>query len=1047
MGRGLPMDIALSVLLLWGLLFVPIGLVLHWLVLGDGACVRALPIAPVTGVATAFLVLATLGRMGYDAGESWVPWVFVVATLGSVLAIWRLAIPWRSRELIGSTMLVLFAMLLIQLPVFGDHGEGPLGYGTAANPVEEVAAIDAAAKGPAGDLEVARDAAATASDRPIGFEQFAALTVAIGGGDAGDDADVEWSGYGLHSVISGLLALFTTLPLFAFARARGVGTLGLIVLVPLGVLTPYAFLAVANGAGAAVASIPFLIAGAFSLLVTRRDRGWWALAVLFGAAAVSTAGALALLPLVTTGLAWMFLRTHTYEHLSQHDAPVPRWRTLIVTAAAAILGATSIITTLGSGSGSLLAWPRLHDNLLDAVRSWPFTWLDTDLSTAGPAGTLETLFWLIGPVLLLVAGIEAVIRNERRELGVMAGAIVAFAVGLAVAFVDRSAGIRLIEFVLLACSPLLASLAVRGVSLARETSEGVDTPVRRIARVFPALVVVSFVVLSLSATAVTGSRMVHAPQLAEVEAASSKQGATLIAAGDPWLAFVIDGERARGGYADADELAGVDPSRSRESISGEAYSQLILPGSPLASDPPVSYVEQSTFDAYQARGFLNRSKDAKVTRDTAVDIEQLRQAALSATSSSPERVAADESAAEGDTDPAADTSGPRRTADLRTARQHTPVETSRVPADRPAGRLLPADDVPDCSAKADVTDVAPPCDPDEPRLGEGCTPADVAAVRSPIDVDASATRAGEPAVDTQLLHIDSDPTQQEKPPLLGVQCFEVDLQSASSVLLVHLRDVGLVLAPEDATSLGTSGAWSRENEEGRSGGSGGVAGGVRRVTNERDASLTFGASRLFGEFEVVVEGSFGAGVGIAAPSSLGPVDPDRDGADNDPPVPIEELRGSADGFSRIVRSVRLEGSLAVTNSSGTDIEVGRVFARPRDIPRSCNVPLPIEAGERREVRLESTGGASTEKIVRPGLSAAVVRVNEDGANRRVRVAVGTYLTNHGLPRYTLVDWTEQYDGPLEVDGCDGLVHREQGALDLQDLESFGRERDIEITSK
>ena len=44
-----------------------------------------------------------------------------------------------------------------------------------------------------------------------------------------------------------------------------------------------------------------------------------------------------------------------------------------------------------------------------------------------------------------------------------------------------------------------------------------------------------------------------------------------------------------------------------------------------------------------------------------------------------------------------------------------------------------------------------------------------------------------------------------------------------------------------------------------------------------------------------------------------------------------------------------------------------------------------------------------------------------------RIAVGTYLSRSGLPRYTLVDWTEQYDGELDVEGCDGTVHTETGA--------------------
>ena len=100
--------------------------------------------------------------------------------------------------------------------------------------------------------------------------------------------------------------------------------------------------------------------------------------------------------------------------------------------------------------------------------SWPFAWLDSDLSAAGPDGPVETAIWLIGPALLVVAVIYAVVRNERRELGVLVGAIARRGRG------DRgrlptTAGIRLYEFTMLSVSPFLAALAIRAVALARET--------------------------------------------------------------------------------------------------------------------------------------------------------------------------------------------------------------------------------------------------------------------------------------------------------------------------------------------------------------------------------------------------------------------------------------------------------------------------------------------------------------------------------------------------------------------------------------------------
>src|SRR5690606_14293363 len=133
-----------------------------------------------SGLAVGFVTLAALGRLGVNAGDAWVAWTFLAISLLCVVLIWRLEVPWRSRELLGLGALLLLTIALIQMPVIGNDGDGPLGFRTTANPVTEVAAIDAAAHGPAAQLGVSRAAARTADDRPIGFEQFAALTVAIG---------------------------------------------------------------------------------------------------------------------------------------------------------------------------------------------------------------------------------------------------------------------------------------------------------------------------------------------------------------------------------------------------------------------------------------------------------------------------------------------------------------------------------------------------------------------------------------------------------------------------------------------------------------------------------------------------------------------------------------------------------------------------------------------------------------------------------------------------------------------------------------------------
>jgi len=1105
------MDIAIALLLLWALLFLPLGLVLHWFVLGDGSRVRALPIAPVTGMAFGFVVLSALGRFDVEAGTSWVPWTFVGVSIACGALIWRVEIPWRSRELIGSTLLLLFAVVLVQLPVIGAAGDGPLGYGTRTNPVDEVAAIDAAAHGPASQLRIARQAADSAGDRPIGFEEFAAMTVALGRGaeDSAPTDDARWSAYSLHSAITGMLVALLALPLFAFARARGMGTFGLIVLVPLGVVTPAAFFALAEGSGAAIGAVPFLMAAVFSLLVTRRDRGWWALAMLFGAAAAVSAGPLALLPLVAVGVAWNLLRSSTYEHLSQHDTPVAASRTYGIVVGAVVLAVVGLGSTFG-GAGELLAWPRVHESLADAARSWPFVWLDTDLSPDGPRSAVETAVWLIGPALLAMAAIYAVVRNERRELGVLVGSVASFLIALLIAFIDRDAGIRLFEFTALATSPFLAALALRAVALAREeAADKKETARGRWSGRGPTAVVLAFGLLSIAATSVTGTRMVHAPSFDSVNA--DMYGRTLIAAGDPWLAFVLDGERAGGdsGYADADALASGRRQISDRELTFGGYDSVVLGSSPLASDPTRRFTELGALDPYQVRLFRDRGGATAVARDAEVDRSWFLQQNRTATS---DRPAAEAATSSGTSIANGSASAVDKPPVYDIPSSHDPVEgVDRAPArDRPAGLLLPAHDVPGCTIPTGTNDQQP-CVPRKPVLGPGCTDRDVVAARSTADREldpsidpdstttkdaaanadgddgasgstvafagtatagkgaartarkgveassaaqgtaAAATKAannqadpGAPSApqrpvrpdDPQVLQFDADDELPDRPRLLGVQCFEVDLDDNSTSLLVHLRDVGLILAPERATKVGKANAWDVTRERERQGGTGGVFGGVRVGTSERAARLSYGRGLLNGQFDLVLEGSFGAGVDLSG----FPPDVDAQNATTGASVEFKDLpsfgqfRGSANGFSSIARNVQLNGAATVVNAKGTDIELGRMFARPaNDMPRSCDVPIAIEAGELREIRTESAGTASVAVLERPGLTVAITDITGEGDSRVAHVAVGAYLSRAGLPRHTLIDWTEQYEDPVTFEACDGSRRTEPGAMGRDQL--------------
>lgn len=277
-----------------------------------------------------------------------------------------------------------------------------------------------------------------------------------------------------------------------------------------------------------------------------------------------------------------------------------------------------------------------------------------------------------------------------------------------------------------------------------------------------------------------------------------------------------------------------------------------------------------------------------------------------------------------------------------------------------------------------------------------------------------------------VVRVDADPRLPRQPTLIGVQCFDVPLAADASVLLVHLRDVGLILPPEQAEAGGPQDdGWETEREAERAGGAEGVNGGVRRTTSALDATLDYGGDRLRGPFDLVLEGEFGSGV--SASSELPAIEGLPEGTEL-PPNEVARFEGSADGFSRIARDVTLSGVVTVTNEAGTDIELGRLFARPRDLPRSCDVPIALADGEQREVRLDVPSSDGGPSIERPGLTVTVVEVSGEAGERVARVAVGSYLSEQGLPRYVLVDWTEQFTGELAIEGCDGATYVEEGAV-------------------
>ena len=79
------MALALGLLVLWLLVFAPVGLVVHALVLGEGSRRRALPLAPVTGVAVGIVLLGLLHAVGVTPADRWLPVGFVVMYVVSLL--------------------------------------------------------------------------------------------------------------------------------------------------------------------------------------------------------------------------------------------------------------------------------------------------------------------------------------------------------------------------------------------------------------------------------------------------------------------------------------------------------------------------------------------------------------------------------------------------------------------------------------------------------------------------------------------------------------------------------------------------------------------------------------------------------------------------------------------------------------------------------------------------------------------------------------------------------------------------------------------------
>ena len=823
------MEYALALLVFWTVVFVPIGLAVHWLVLGNSARVQALPLALVSGLAVGVVLLGAARQAGIGAGATWLPVTLLVASVLACVAFWRWGVAWRSRELAGALLCLLLAVFLMQLPVFDAPGSGPLGYGTGYEPVPQVTTVQGAiAEGTARNAAV-KAAQSTTGRRFTGFEQLAAFTVAAGDRDDGGGRTIDtastWTAYSLHALLAGLLGVLTVLPLFVLARWRGIGWLGVLVLLLVGGTSPMLFLAMALAQGPAVAAVPFTTAAVLSLLIARRDRGWYALAALNSAAVLLIVGPLGLLPIALVAGSWMLLNRYAREHLAHTDVPVTRDRPIVLGALVGMLALFGSASALIHAPG--LPWQRLNESLGAALVMWPLAWIGSDLRASGPAAPPEFALWMIGPALLVIAVAYGVARKEARELAMLSGLLGCLVLGAAGWLVDHSGGASFIEYTWLVASPLLAMVAVRTVGLARAAGQEADAG--RFAGMGPVLIVAVLALFSVAAATVSGSRMVHAPQLA---APDIKGGELLIAAGDPWLAYVLDGERARGGHVDADRMSKERNPHSNQSLVYGNYEAVVLSSNPLASDPPSRYREEKLLDNYSARLFVDTRADLQKNSTTEGDIEPAPSGGSSATAA--ERT----SAAEADTPPKPSTRTLAKNEER--PRRHDPVERKGATGSEPGGLLVPGRNFSRCTLAR-----LQPCEVERPATVGSCSRSDVAKARSGLDPNNSKRKraaaaqaltalsgplqpdsrlvavgpglgrgvggaldgdeegaANGPATDLQFRSIEDLQLQPRDPQLLGVACWKLNLDNDTRWLRVHVRDVGLILPSTDAVKSG-----------------------------------------------------------------------------------------------------------------------------------------------------------------------------------------------------------------------------------------------------
>lgn len=938
------MEYSLGLLAVWIILFAPVGLAFHAAVLGASARRQAAPLAPLTGIAIATIVLVCLRQAGISAGASWLAIAAVVASVASCLVIWRRGGSWRGRHLIGATTLLLLAVLLMQIPAFQAISSGPLGYGSTFDPIPDIARIDRAAGGAGQDTGALRALAGQRADHPDGFEQLAAFTVSIG--DTGNPRD-SWSGYTLFTPLAGLLLAMTILPLFVLARWRGIGWFGLIFVLLLGVTSAPALLALTAAQGAVLAGVPLIMCAITAVMLMRRDFGWVSIAVVAAGASVAVVGALALVPIGAVAAAWMYLQRTSHEHLAHTDTPTQAWRprlAIVLTVMFSLYGTMRVIS-----SGQWLTGEPLQSSFANAMRGWPYSWIGVDLRPHVPSGWQDSALVALGLIVVVGAITRLIVTRDRQELALVSAPIVLVFTACVTSFAAPQLAIRIIDLAWLVAAPIVAVLLVRVVGQMR--ASGKDPVRERLQSAGVLLVVALFSLMSMASAGTSGSRGVHGPPR---DPETLGAGRTLIAVDDPWMTYNVQGTVVRGdaGVVDADQLVAVRNRHLDGSILYDRYQHLILGTDPLSSDPPFGYTARDALLGYAVRVF----EDAAPALDASAAATSKNGSAVSPVDERP--------------------------------RRHDPVELADPKAPTGiGGLLLPNRSFATCSLAA----AAGICSVDEPAVSAQCSPADVKLARS-----ARFTTK----------------RQRERFPLLGVACWEVEVDDATQALRVHVRDVGVILSPLDAELDPPTGAWKSVD--------GSVTGplypGDSITSVGGGATASYGGEHLGGTYDFVLEGQVGAGTRFTADAGAGVG------------VSTTFERGFG-GWTRIVAGIPVFGSVKLSSESGATVKLGRMFARPTDHDRACDIAIAPLAGASKELIVPRIGGGNSSAATaapaddaEPGLTATVARISRPRkqGNRRATLVLGSYLQHLSAPRYTLVDWTEQFTMERAQSACTGF---------------------------